>query len=66
MEVSSEGVGFVEDENERVDEQLVVVGRKERVEHCDEGVNGELLQEEALVLDNNIEERPKDDERVVV
>ena len=29
-------------------------------------VHGERLREEALVFDNNIEELPKDDERVVV
>ena len=66
LEVSSQGVGFVEDESERVDEQLVVVGRKERFEHCVEAVHGERLREEALVFDNNVDELPKDDERVVV
>ena len=64
--MSSEGAGFVEDEGERVDEEFGVVGRKERFEHCDEAVHGERLREEALVVDNNVEDLPKDDERLVV
>ena len=43
-----------------------MVRREERVEHRDEAVEGEGPSEEALVLDDDVEELPEDDERVVV
>ena len=64
-EVTGDGVGAVEEDDEGVVEECAVVDIEERLQHTDETVDGESRRLKTLVPDDDEEELPEDDEPVV-